>query len=296
MSILRARAAVFVVAAGAASLAACSDGDEPLGGLRDATEDTDAPALDLPASAMPELDVSEQSSSESVEIRPPEFVLTGALEPPAGTVLDPANCGRPDDSGPPYFDYYVPASWVLRGSGSGGSGGVTGSGDHSYELPDGTVVHVEIATDSYLGDQPVDGSGMPWTTWDYDLTTYDDDGEETNRIVYTSAGQVSIDGVSFDLWFLDQDQSEMVSRIEYKLRIVFADVPTGMPADHARRPESAEVTISWNASDGELGETVVRDLLATFRVAPCAQEGLTELYGMLTGADFSNVPAPTEGD
>lgn len=292
----RARAAVSVLVLCAAAVAACGGGDDASGGLPAALEQADEFDVGLPGSDVPTPDVAAPGGDASGEIRPPEFVLTGTLDAPAGTVLDPANCGRADDSGPPYFDYYVPADWVMRGSGSGGSGGVTGRGDHSYELPDGTLLHVEVVTDAYLGDQPVGSDGAAWTTWDYDITSYDADGEETARIVYASAGQVGIDGESFDLWSLDQDQSEMVSRSEYKLRIVFADVPTGMPADDDRRPESAEVTISWNASDGEVTEEMVRDLLSTFRVAPCAQEGLTELYGMLTGAQFPNVQTPDVGN
>lgn len=294
MSTSRARAAISVLVLCVASVNACGDDDAGVD-LTDALGSADDLDVGLPGSEVETPDVPAPVGNTSGEFRPPEFVLTGTLKPPAGTVLDPANCGRADDSGPPYFDYYIPADWVVRGSGSGGSGGVTGSGDHSYELPDGTMLHVEVVTDAYLRDQPVGSDGAAWTTWDYDITSYDADGEETARIVYSSAGQVDIDGESVDLWFLDQDQSEMVSRSEYKLRIVFANVPTGMPADDDRRPESAEVTFSWNAADGEVTEEMVRELLSTFRVAPCAQAGLTELYGMLTGAQFANEQTPEVG-
>ncbi|HWL43018.1 MAG TPA: hypothetical protein VNQ73_08740 [Ilumatobacter sp.] len=292
MSTSRARATISVLVLCVAPVAACGGGDDESGGL------PTAPELDvgLPGSDVATPDATAPVGNTSGEIRPPEFVLTGTLDPPAGTVLDPANCGRADDSGSPYFDYHIPSDWVVRGGGSGGSGGVTGRGYHTYELPDGTMLEVEVDTEMYLRDEPVDADGVAWTTWDYDITSYDDGGEETERIVYDPLGPVDIDGESFDLWFLDQAQSDVVSRSEYKLRIVFAEVPTGMPADDDRRPESAEVTFSWNATDGEVTEETVRDVLSTFRVAQCAQDGLTELYGMLTGAQFPNVQTPDVGN
>lgn len=82
------------------------------------------------------------------------------------------------------------------------------------------------------------------------------------------------------------DVTDTRSPREYKLRVVFADVPTGHPAGQDRRPESATVTISWDADDGDLPEVEARELLSTFRLATCAQEGLTDLYETLTGSEF----------
>jgi len=286
------RVALVVLVGCVVSVAACGGGGDPTGALTDAFDGVDA---DVPQPDRVEPDHAE-SGGTPVEVRPPEFFLTGSLDAPAGTVLDPANCGRPDDSGPPYFEYYVPADWIVRSSGYGGAGGVTGGGSHSYERPDGTTLHLEIETDSYLDTEPLDGNGAPWTTWDYDITSYTDDGEETTRITYDAAGQVDIDGESFDLYALDQAQSDILSASEYKVRIVFAEVPTGRPDGYDRRPESAEVTVSWNATNGDVTVQEVHDLLSTFRLAQCAQDGLTDLYGMLTGTDFSSSPATGQGD
>ena len=92
------------------SVAACGGGGDPTGALTDAFDGVDA---DVPQPDRVEPDHAE-SGGTPVEVRPPEFFLTGSLDAPAGTVLDPANCGRPDDSGPPYFEYYVPADWIVR--------------------------------------------------------------------------------------------------------------------------------------------------------------------------------------
>lgn len=67
-----------------------------------------------------------------------------------------------------------------------------------------------------------------------------------------------------------------------------SEVPTGGPGGKDRRPESATVTIAWDATSGDLPEPAVREMLSTFRVATCAQEGLTELYEILTGTKFSD--------
>lgn len=224
--------------------------------------------------------------SGPTEAQPPEFVLTGDVEPPVGWIEDPASC-MDDRIGPPYFTYSVPADWTQTGSGHAGSGGVGGSGDHSYTLGNGMSVNLDVDTDSYTDDIVNGPDGSPWETWDHDVVYYSDDGERTVRVVYEELDPVGIDGETFDLWYLDESQDETVSASEYKLRIVFGEVPTGAMAPRDRRPESATVTISWSASEGTLDEADAREILATFRLAPCAEEELIELYGLVTGNDWS---------
>lgn len=219
-------------------------------------------------------------------IRAPEFLLTGSFSPPAGWTLDPANCVAYGESGPPFFDYYVPGDWIRRSAGGSGAG-VTMNGDHTYELPDGTRLTIDIEIDAYDGTDPIGADNRPWTSWDYDITMYEESGERTVSVVYDERSPVEIDGETFDLYALDQAQSDQLSASEYKTRIVFADVPTGGPAGRDRRPESATVTFSWNAANGAVDEATVRDILSSFRVATCAQEGLVELYEILTGSVFS---------
>ena len=57
--------------------------------------------------------------SGPTEAQPPEFVLTGDVEPPVGWIEDPASC-MDDRIGPPYFTYSVPADWTQTGSGHAG--------------------------------------------------------------------------------------------------------------------------------------------------------------------------------
>lgn len=269
------------------ALAACGDSDSE-SMFRDVTDGSPAASDEVADENLSDASDGDAGVGQTGpgEVRPPEFMLTGSVDEPTGWVLDPANCVSPDESGPPFFDYFVPGDWVRRGSGYGGSGGVTGSGDHSYELPDGMRVTMDVETDSYSGGDPIATDGTPWETWDNDIVEFTDAGERTTRITYTELDPVEIDGERFDLYVLDQVQSDLVSASEYKLRIVFADVPTGGVTGQDRRPESAPVTISWDADDGDLPEDTVRELLSTFRLATCAQEGLTELYETLTGSEF----------
>lgn len=284
MATLRSAAALGALLACTWSLSACGGSDSS------ALPVADEPGLAGGATDANESDASDGDGGEgpsgSRNVRAPEFVLTGSVDEPTGWILDPANCASPDESGPPFFDHFVPGDWIRRGSGYGGAGGVSGSGDHSYERPDGMRVNLEVDTDSYLGTDPLDADGDPWETWDNDIVEYTDSGERTTRIAYTQLDPVEVDGETFDLYLLDQAQSDLVFASEYKLRVVFADVPTGGPAGQDRRPESATVTISWDADDGDLPEVEARELLSTFRLATCAQEGLTDLYETLTGSEF----------
>ncbi len=286
---------------GAILLAACGGDD----GAQDATDDLrdqiadaadragddgagDAASGDDPTSG----DGSGEGSADAggpAEVQPPTFVLTGAVDAPDGWVQDPANCGG-EESGPPYFAYHVPPDWERRGSGYAGGGGTSGSGDHTYDLPDGVYLEIEVDTDDYSGTDPVatNGPGL-WETWDYEITSYTDAGEETATAVFEELEPVEIDGESFGLWYLDQDQApDLISASEYKVRIVFADVPTGGAAGQDRRPYSATVTFSWNAESGKLDEAVVRDVLATFRVETCAQEALVSMFETINGVTWSD--------
>lgn len=226
--------------------------------------------------------------ASSGEAQPPTYLLTGAVDAPAGWVEDPSDCAG-DDAGPPYFSYHVPADWDRTGSGSAGSGGGTsGSGNHTYDLADGPSVQVEVETDNYIGTEPTDpDSQEPWETWDHDITSYGSDGETTIRATYTEVDPVDIDGETIDLWFLDQHQDDLIGGSEYKARIVFADVPAG-GAGQDRQPYSARVTFGWDAEAGVLDEGVVRDALSTFRVDECVQDAMTSLYATLNGVTWSD--------
>lgn len=286
MALFRSTAAVGCLLFGSLGFVACG-GDSGDGDAKTppVTDESTAGVEGLDDSAVTDDDVGTDQSG-SGEVRAPEFVLTGPVEASAGWVLDPANCSSPDESGPPFFDYYVPGEWERRGSGYGGSGGVGGSGDHSYELPERVMVSVRVETDTYAGTDPLGGDGQPWTTWDNDVVHYADGGEQRVRVTYAKLDPIEIDGESFDLYFRDQAQSDVVSASEYKLRIVFADVPTGGAAGNDRRPESATVSVSWDADKGDLPEAMVREMLSTFRLATCAQEGLVEMYETLNRTKF----------
>lgn len=253
--------------------------------ISDAAQDTgtgDDPADDGSA------DGGVSGDAGPTEVQPPTFVLTGDVDAPDGWIEDPANCGG-EESGPPYFAYFVPPDWNQRGSGYSGAGGASGSGDHTYELPGGVRLELEVDTDAYIGTEPASANGPePWEGWDYDITSYTDAGEETTKAVYEELDPVSIDDETFDLWYLDQGQDDLISLSEYKLRVVFADVPTGGAAGQDRRPYSATVTFSWNADSGDVDEAVVRDVLGTFRVEACAQEALVSMFETLNGVTWSD--------
>ena len=230
-------------------------------------------------------DGGSSGDSGPAEVQPPTFVLTGPVEAPEDWTLDPANCGG-EESGPPYFAYHVPPEWEQTGSGYAGSGGASGSGDHSYVLPDGLRVEIEVETDSYDGTEPLSPNGPErWETWDYEITSYTDAGEETATAVFEELDPVTIDGESFDLWYQDQ-APDLISASEYKVRIVFADVPTGGVAGQDRRPYSATVTFAWDAEKGDLDEAVVREVLSTFRVETCAQEALVSMFETINGVTW----------
>lgn len=264
-------------------LAACGGGGD---GGDDRADAGEVSPTDRADQADESRDGRDGGDGSAAAVQPPEFLLTGDVEAPDGWVLDPANCASSDESGPPYFTYYVPEEWNRTSSGYGGSGGVSGSGTHDYELSDGPTIEIEIATDSYLDAKPVASDGSPWTSWDYEISTYRDDETVVTQVVYEELDPVEIDGETFDLWYLDESQDDQISWSEYKLRVVFADVPSGAVANNGRRPESATVTFSWSSEDGTPDEALIRDVLGTFRLDPCAQEGITELQETLHGVTW----------
>lgn len=273
------------------TLAACGGGS---GGAEDAIDDF-RDQIDGAATNGGDDTSDGQSGGDSSgdasprEVQPPTFLLTGGVDAPPGWVGIPPGCADDAPAGPPYFSYHVPADWNQTGSGSAGSGGgISGSGDHRYDLPDRPGLEVGVDTDSYVGTEPTDANGEPWESWDYDITSYGSDGEDSARAVYDELDPVEIDGETFDLWFLDQNQDDLVRSSEYKTRIVFADVPTGGVAGQDRQPYSATVTFGWNAEAGVLDEAVVRDVLATFRVDECTQEAMIGLYETLNGVTWSD--------
>ncbi len=119
---------------------------------------------------------------------------------------------------------------------------------------------IEVDTDSYLSGEPVESDGTPWTSWDYSITSYSEDAEVTTEAVYVPIDPVTIDGETFDLWFLDQAQDELIYASEYKLRVVFPDVPSGGPPGE-RRPYSATVTLAWDVEAGDFDEAQDRLIL-----------------------------------
>lgn len=274
------------------TLAACGGGggggaDDAIDDFRDQIDGAATDGGDDTGNGQSGGDTSGDASSG--EVQPPTFLLTGGVDAPPGWVEDPSGCGGDDDAGPPYFSYHVPAEWNRTGSGAAGSGGGTsGSGNHTYDLPEGMTVEVEVDTDNYIGTEPTDADGEPWESWDYDITSYGSDGEDSARATYTELDPVEIDGESVDLWFLDQNQDDLISASEYKARIVFADVPTGGVAGQDRQPYSATVAFGWNAEAGVLDEAVVRDVLGTFRVDECVQDAMTDLYETLNGVTWSD--------
>ena len=81
-----------------------------------------------------------------------------------------------------------------------------------------------------------------------------------------------------------------MSRSEYKARVVYGEVPTVgiVTVGNDRHPASAEVTIYWSADDLDITEEEAGEILSTFRLSECAQEGITEMYGLLFNTDFSS--------
>lgn len=273
------------------TLAACGGGGGGVdGAINDFTDQIDGAATDSGDGAGNGQSGGEPFGDASPgEAQPPTFVLTGGVEAPPGWVEDPAACAGDDAVGPPYFTFHVPADWDRTGSGSAGSSDTDGSGNHTYALTGGPSVEVEVATDSYDGTEPIDlNTQQPWVSWDYDITSYSADGEESTRATYAALDPVEIDGETVDLWFLDQHQDDLISSSEYKARVVFAEVPAGGMAGQDRQPYSATVTFGWNAEAGALDEAVVRDVLSTFRLDQCVQDAMTELYEMLYGANWSD--------
>ena len=270
--------AVVLAACGGSSDDAAQDAqDEVNQQLEDLGIDTD------------ELDELDQQSGSDSQPEPPEFFLTGTVDPPAGWVEQPAWCTEPETKGLPFFDYHVPAEWERVGTSHGGSGGVGGSGDNNFEVGDAKI-ELEVSEDHWTGDKVANRESVPeeWTSWDYEITTYTDDGDEVEEITYEEAGSADVDGESVDLWYLDETQSESVNGSEYKTRLVFGDVPAMTPSGDDRQPASATVTFNWSAEDTDFTEEEAAEILSTFRLAECAQEGLTELYETLLGVDFSS--------
>lgn len=269
--------------------AACGGGDDVEQQANDALEDLDV--------SVPDVDVPDgDDGSGMADPEPPEFFLTGSVSPPDGWIEDPANCVDPDESGPPFFTYYVPAGWEQAGSGYGGSGGVGGSGDHSYRIEgaDGRA-QIEVDEDSYDRQGEVQGDdGEPFDGWDYELSITGEDGTTTEQITYEELEPVEIDGEEFDLFYLDPSQSEEVDSAEYRTRIEFGEVPAVMGS--GRHPASAAVTFSFDPAEVDLSEDEVREVLSTFRLADCAQSGITEQLALVFDADWPDPVADGGSD
>ena len=96
-------------------------------------------------------------------MQPPEFLLTGPVDDPAGWVVDLPPCADPDDtSGPDFYRWARPAEWIPRGAGSAGSGSVIGSsGTRTYEHPSGGEFEIEISDENYgMGGEVVTMMGV----------------------------------------------------------------------------------------------------------------------------------------
>ncbi|MDZ7733173.1 MAG: hypothetical protein U5R31_08665 [Acidimicrobiia bacterium] len=202
----------------------------------------DDPAEEVVDSVEEEIEDLDTAPDPGDEVEAPEFVLTGEVEPPDDWVLDTANCTDADQSGPPFFDYYVPADWEVVGSGlpavavrMGGS-----EGDHDYEVGGVRDVVLEVEEDTYLDGEVQDPrTSEVFESWDYEA-----DGE---TITYEELDPVEIDGEDFDLFYLDQASSEEVGASEYATRIVFGEVPSISGTAGERQPDLGHGDLSWDA-------------------------------------------------
>jgi hypothetical protein len=238
---------------------------------------------------------ADEGGVTSAEVLPPELFLDGAVTPPPGWLPVPARCDNPDGSvGSLYFAYSVPGDWIARGGGYGGGGGITGTTSQRFETPEGGSVEITIEDELYLAGEVVDANGDPWTTWDFDITQYGNDGEQSHRATFSPLDPVDIDGTSVAVWYLDQTQSDLVSQSEVRARVVFADVPSGplgtaesLYGQGGRHPYSAAVTVRWDSTQASpLADLPV--VLSTFRTTPCVQQSFFEYFDLVLGTDWAS--------
>jgi hypothetical protein len=219
----------------------------------------------------------------SFDVTPPAYLLTGPVTVPDGWKAMPSRCEDPEFADT-VFSFAVPASWEVVGSGSAGSGIVGAAVDYRFDVG-GTTVYFQIADDSYIGNEPANYDGQPWTTWDYETTISDANGERTEQVTYAELAPVTVDGQSATVWYLDETTVGYDVESEYKTRLRYGDVPTGIPdADLARKPMSAVVTIEFDGTP--VSEADARAIFETMRVPACVQTTVNSLYGLMFGQQW----------
>lgn len=290
----RTRRLIGVVAVAALALAGCGgdDGGDESGlpsGLDELVEDAgDGGELDLGDDGSSDGDATAEGTD--LEIVPPRFHLPAAADVPSGFEMLPAACDPPEGEGT-WITYAVPEAWENTSRGSGGSGSpLSTSTELGFVRPDAGDVSVDVEPENRMPDGTIlDGSGEEWESFDYEITTYSDDGETTDQIAFESRGTVTVGEQDVEIWVADQAQSEMLRSTQAKARVEAADLPNPAIGDDDKlAPASFVVTISWDADAGEVDDGTMGSILRTLTMPECTRDRIVAQSEVQLGVDLDD--------
>lgn len=267
--------ALPLLLAGSVLLAAC-------GGGGDDTKAEDEPKDEAtPAAGDTGEDRETESDGDADGSDLPEGVAISHLpfdgEAPSGfrMITDECQAGEGDADDDGYhspFVFAVPEDWTIRGLGSGGSGGVLGTGvDVTFTTSAGDDVTVGYDWDTRTADgQIADWDGEPWTSFDFDSQV----GDDKTTIEFDEVATITIDEQEVDLFYRDPSQApDHVSGEEYRARVAVMDL-TSMSDPDAVNEYTFVVTITFPSDAADVTQDVVETIVGSLSIPTCTWDAL----------------------
>lgn len=283
----RVRRGAVIATTAALLLAGCGDDGGDSGappGLDDIVEDLDA-------TTEPDSDDAGGGgdATTELEIVPPTFHLPATAEVPPDFEMLPAVCDSPDRDGT-WITYAVPADWDNTSRSSGGAGSpLSTSTELGFVRPDAGDVSIDLEPENRMPDGTIlDGSGEEWESFDYEITTYSDEGETTTEVTFESRGSVTVGEQDVEIWIAEQSQApDELRSTRAMARVELADLPNPAVGDDDKvRPASFVVTISWDAEDGDLDDGTMGRIIESLTLPDCSRERIVAQEEVQLGEDL----------
>lgn len=254
------------------------------GGDDDASEVTEPPRPDREETAAEP--VADDDDGAATEVPAPEWALDETPAVADGFRQVDARCDAEDERGA-WLALAVPEGWELKGAGSAGSGSPLGdSATLEFDTGAGSV-KVELEPDRMDAEGNVLGpEGEPWTTFDYEWSSFGDSGEKTGTITFDAVGTVELADQQVELFVAPRDQDpEFLSATQYKARVELARLPN-FALDNQLHPASTVIVITHDPDAVELGEDEVTAIVGSLAIPTCTRDRVIGQLEMTIGEDL----------